>query len=450
MFRHWVLRLSTRLWVTNVAAFAISLALLSALSVYFLDRYPEFLGRRQQMESIRHIVAGMRFDATGRPASVRLGEHPAVMFRLLPADVKYRVLDATGKVLLASVPSSDDRPWLTEDLATAAGKVLPTTIDGKAYAVATQRALNGSVVYYVQVAHSDQLVDALVRTRIDPIPKTVVYVLVIATVIFGLTLPLTIGHVLKPLREVSRAAREIEPRNLKTRLSSAGIPSEIKPLIDAFNDALTRLENGFAVQQQFLADAAHELQTPLTLVRGQIELQPDISQKALLLREIDLMARQLKQLLHLAEVSEAQNFSFGDVNGADVARDVVSLLAGKADAKQVTLHIEARDSASPIRADGGALFILLKNLLENAINASPSGSVVVLTVLDTAIHVEDEGPGIRREHLPRLFDRYWRAPDSRYDGAGLGLAICREIAEAHQWKLTVDVLMTGTRFSVWF
>jgi len=310
--------------------------------------------------------------------------------------------------------------------------------------------LNGSVVYYVQVAHSDQLVDALVRTRIDPIPKTVVYVLVIATVIFGLTLPLTISHVLKPLREVSRAAREIEPRNLTTRLSSAGIPSEIKPLIDAFNDALTRLENGFAVQQQFLADAAHELQTPLTLVRGQIELQSDISQKALLLREIDLMARQVKQLLHLAEVSEAQNFSFGDVNGADVARDVVSLLAGKADAKQVTLHIEARDSASPIRADGGALFILLKNLLENAINASPSGGVVVLTVLDTGVHVEDEGPGIRREHLPRLFDRYWRAPDSRYDGAGLGLAICREIAEAHQWKLTVDVLMTGTRFSVWF
>ncbi|WP_105133452.1 sensor histidine kinase [Burkholderia sp. BE12] len=450
MFRHWILRLSTRLWVTNVVAFAVSLALLSALSMYFLARYPELLGRRQQMESIRHIEAGMRFDATGRPVSVRLGERPAAMFRLLPTDAMYRVLDATGKVLLASAPSNGDRPWLTEDLATAAGKVLPVTIDGKAYAIATQRASNGSVVHYVQVAQSRQLVDALVMTRVDPIPKTVAYVLVIATIIFGLTLPLTIGHVLKPLREVSRAAREIEPRNLKTRLSSAGIPSEIKPLIDAFNDALSRLENGFAVQQQFLADAAHELQTPLTLVRGQIELQPDISQKALLLREIDLMARQVKQLLHLAEVSEAQNFSFGDVNGDEVARDAVSLLAGKADAKQVKLHIEARDSASPIRADGGALFILLKNFLENAINASPSGGVVVLTVLETAIHVDDEGPGIRREHLPLLFDRYWRAPDSRYDGAGLGLAICKEIADAHQWKLTVDVLATGARFSVWF
>ena len=152
--------------------------------------------------------------------------------------------------------------------------MVSATIDGKVYAVATRRMSKAGVDYYVQVAQSRQLVDALVVSKIEPIPKTVGYVLLIATIIFGLTLPLTISRVLKPLREVSRAASGIEPRNLKTRLSSDGIPSEIKPLIDAFNDALTRLENGFAVQQRFLADAAHELQTPLTLVRGQIELQP--------------------------------------------------------------------------------------------------------------------------------------------------------------------------------
>src|SRR5579863_6390830 len=135
MFHHWIRRLSTRLWVTNVVAFAISLALLSALSVYALDQYPEFFGRRQQMESIRHIEAGLRFDAAGRPVAVQLGERPALMFRLLPTEMKYRVLDATGKLLLASAPSSGDRPWLTEDIAKAAGKVLPTTIDGNAYAV---------------------------------------------------------------------------------------------------------------------------------------------------------------------------------------------------------------------------------------------------------------------------------------------------------------------------
>ena len=71
MFHHWIRRLSTRLWMTNVVAFAISLALLSALAVYVLDRYPEFLGRRQQMEIIGHVVTGLSFDDAGRPVSVQ-------------------------------------------------------------------------------------------------------------------------------------------------------------------------------------------------------------------------------------------------------------------------------------------------------------------------------------------------------------------------------------------
>ncbi|PMS35049.1 histidine kinase/DNA gyrase B/HSP90-like ATPase [Trinickia symbiotica] len=122
---------------------------------------------------------------------------------------------------------------------------------------------------------------------------------------------------------------------------------------------------------------------------------------------------------------------------------------GKANSKQVTLHVEASDTQPHVWADRSALFVLLKNLVENAINVSPVSGVVVLTIEQASIRVEDEGPGIRLEHLPFLFDRFWRAPESQYDGAGLGLAICREIAVAHQWRLTVNVLKTGTRFSVW-
>ncbi len=449
MFSHWIRRLSTRLWVTNVVAFAVVLTLLSTLAIHLLDHYPEIIGRRQQVESIGHIVAGLKFDEAGRPVSVRLGERQALIFRLVPTEVKYRVLDATGHLLLASATVNDNAPWLREGLAQAAGKVLHATIDGKDCTVATRLVSRGQNVFYVQLATSKQFLDALVVAKLGPIPGTAGFVLLIATIIFGLTLPLTIRHVLRPLREVSAAAARIEPRNLKTRLSSRGIPSEIKPLIDAFNEALARLENGFAVQQQFLASAAHELQTPLTLVRGQIELQPEITHKDLLLREIDLMARQVRQLLHLAEVSEAQNFSFDQVSGVDVAHEVVAYLARKADTKQVKLHVEASDAQPPIWADRSALFILLKNIVENAINVSSTSSVVVLTVDQASIRVEDEGPGIPQEHLPFLFDRFWRAPGSQYDGAGLGLAICREIAVAHKWRLTVNVLKTGTRFSVW-
>ncbi|RDV00937.1 sensor histidine kinase [Trinickia dinghuensis] len=453
MFSHWIRRLSTRLWAINVAAYAVSLILLSSAAIYLIDHFPDALGRRQQMESVRHIVDGLRFDGTGQLLSVQLRERQALIFRLAPNDVKYRVLDATGRELLASTSADPkgkgDWPWLTQDLAEAAGTIAPATIGGKVFTVATQRVSSGTRIAYVQVAESKQFVEALVTAKIEPIPATAGWALLIATIIFGLTLPLTIRHVLRPLKEASDAAAKIDPYNLKTRLSSKGIPSEIKPLIDAFNGALTRLEKGFAVQQQFLAAAAHELQTPLTLLRGQIELQPEIKQRAHLLRDIDLMARQVRQLLHLAEVSEAQNFSFDDVNSLDVAQEVVAFLDGKADAKQVKLHIEAGETQPRIRADKSALFILLKNFVENAINVSPESGVVLLTIDEASIRIEDEGPGIRQDHLPFLFDRFWRAPDSKYDGAGLGLSICREIASAHQWRLAVDVLPTGTRFSVW-
>ncbi|PTB22872.1 two-component sensor histidine kinase [Trinickia symbiotica] len=449
MLSQWVRSLSTRLWVTNVAAFAISLALLSALAIYVLDHYPEVFGRRMQTEITRHIAAGLKFDNAGRPVSVQLNDRIALVLRLLPNEVKYRVLDASGHPLLSSAAVRDDGPWLKEGPARAAGTIVHATIEGKEYAVATQLVSRGEAHFYVQLATSKQFVDVLVISKLEPIPGTARSVLLIATIIFGLTLPLTIRHVLRPLREASSAATQIEPRNLKTRLSTRGIPSEIKPLIDAFNEALTRLENGFIVQQQFLAAAAHELQTPLTLVRGQIELQPEIRQKELLLREIDLMARHVRQLLHLAEVSEAQNYSFDQVSSVEVAREVVDYLDGKANSKQVTLHVEASDAQPNVWADRSALFVLLKNLVENAINVSPVSGVVVLTIEEASIRVEDEGPGIRLEHLPFLFDRFWRAPDSQYDGAGLGLAICREIAVAHQWRLTVNVLRTGTRFSVW-
>jgi signal transduction histidine kinase len=101
-------------------------------------------------------------------------------------------------------------------------------------------------------------------------------------------------------------------------------------------------------------------------------------------------------------------------------------------------------------ADRSALFILLKNIVENAINVSPPNSVVWLVIGAASIEVSDAGPGIREEHLPFLFKRFWRAPGVRHDGAGLGLAICKEIAVAHEWRLTVSRLAAGTRFIVGF
>jgi signal transduction histidine kinase len=451
MFHYWVRSLSARLWITSVAALAASLTVIAAIVLYGFNHLPpERLRSGESLRMAQRIAAGLNFDESGRPVSIKVNEQTTWLFDAAPTELLYRVLDESGQVVLASRGARNGDPWDVGDLASAVGTMRHTTIAGRKFDVVTLEIRHGQAWFFVQSAASEAFNRAALGEKIEPIPEIVGYTLLIATIIFGLTLTFTVRRVLRPLREASSAAASITPQNLQTRLSVVGLPSEIKPLLTAFNEALARLENGFAVQQQFLASAAHELQTPLTLIRGQIELQPEIENKDLLFREIDLMARQVRQLLHLAEVSESQNFNFSDVDRVAVAQDVVGYLARKADRKQVKLHVDAPIVPETIRADRSALFILLKNIIENAINATPSFGSVMVLVDDRTILIQDEGPGVNPEYLPFLFERFWRAPDARHDGAGLGLAICREIALAHEWRLTVRRLTSGTQFIVWF
>jgi signal transduction histidine kinase len=132
--------------------------------------------------------------------------------------------------------------------------------------------------------------------------------------------------VLKPLREASEAAARIEPRNLSARIVIRHVPVEFSPVIDAFNQALDRLATGYRVQQAFLEATAHELKTPLALLRAQIEME-GCDDRGALLRDIDQIARQVHQLLHLAEVSEDRNYRFESTDVAAVAENVVEYLS---------------------------------------------------------------------------------------------------------------------------
>ncbi|GLU35684.1 HAMP domain-containing sensor histidine kinase [Trinickia caryophylli] len=446
----WVRRLSVRLWLTSVAAFSVTLCLLAAGSIYVLDQYPEqTLGRKEQSKKIRQIEEAMALDSNGCIVSLA-AEQFKWFYDVLRTEAMYRVLDESGEVIHASDNALGGGAWLTGAPSAVAGTQQAATLDGRPFEVVTHRLAPGACQYYVQVAFSRLIVRATVRSKISQIPVTVGAAVFTAIVVFGLTLTVTLKRQLRPLRQASAEASNLTTRNLSARISMRDVPTELEPLIQSFNEALGRLEHGFVVQQQFLASAAHELQTPLTLLRGQLELHPRLADNEQVFRDIDLMARQVRQLLHLAEVSEAQNFAYAEIDPADSAREVVRYMASKANEKRVTLDIDVRARASTVEADASALFILLKNLVENAIHASPSHGIVLLAVSASSIHVIDEGPGIPDEHLPLLFARFWRAPGTEYDGAGLGLAICKEIATAHGWHLSVSRLKPGTDFAVHF
>ncbi|WP_413731918.1 sensor histidine kinase [Sodalis sp. RH20] len=449
--RYWTYSLSARLWLTSIAVLAVSLSFIAALYLYALNQFPrEMWQKDNNQKNALRVSAGLQYNELGMPVSARLDEQTAWLFAIAPTEVMYRVFDNHGTMMLSSGKDNSGLAWGKGRLADLADSHQRVTINGRPFDVITLATDHGGRRFYVQTATSDVFGENVANMKFAPLPEIIAWSILIATIAFGLAFPFTIRRVLYPLKVASEAAMSITPANLQTRLNDRDIPSEIKPLIVAFNAALARLETGFIAQQDFLGAAAHELQTPLTLLRGQIELQPEIENKNLLYREIDLMARQVRQLLHLAEVSESQNYSFGEVDRLAVMRDVASYLDRKAAGNRITLRLWLPDTLPPIHADKSALFILLKNIVENAIHYSPPGGTVDILADAASIQVSDNGPGLKADEAPRVFDRFWRAPGAVHGGTGLGLAICKEIAVAHHWQLDVKALQQGSRFILRF
>jgi signal transduction histidine kinase len=390
------------------------------------------------------VQAALRLPVDGQPLRMELLPKKQMMYDALTNDFIYRVLDARGRVLLASDGAS--APLAPEGLdfdpALAEFRTAPA---GVALRVLTRTVPTPQGPLYLQVARSDRLQRVLQLDDERNSRAIAAGSATIALLAFPLAVWLTFRRALRPLREASAAAARIAPNNLSARLDLQHMPAEIAPLITAFNAALERIERGYQVQQQFLATAAHELKTPLTLMRGQLELD-GVADAALLLKDVDAMSRQVQQLLNLAECSEPNNYVFEQLDAHQEVADAAAHLRRLATQRGVTIAVLG--APVPLRADRSALFVLLKNLLENAIQHCGPATQVRVIVGAGRIAVQDQGGGIAPADLPMLFQRFWRGAHRRDDGAGLGLAICHEIAEAHGWRLRAYNTRDGAQFTI--
>jgi two-component system, OmpR family, sensor histidine kinase QseC len=394
----------------------------------------------------RWIAEDLQFGAHGFP--VVLAGDRSWFYRSAPGEFKYRVLDSTGHVLLASDPDAihlgtDERSVIAER------SLSKTQIGGISFYTLTVLEPRSGGALYIQTARSERIDSLIRRTLVMPVLEVALWVELGSLALFTFAVYYTLSRMLIPVRAVAQAALRIEPENLSARLESRDLPSEMVPLIHAFNLALGRLERGYQVQSTFLAGAAHELKTPLALIRAQIELIPGLD-SAVLLRDVDLMARQVHQLLHLAEASEAHNYSYGSLDVNSAVAEAVDHLRPLAEGRDVSIHVARPEQAIHCCADRSALFVLLKNLIENAIRHSPAGGVVNLSIRADGIDVRDHGGGIHDADFPYLFERFWRHKDQPEGGAGLGLAICLEIASVHGWRIEAHNATPGALFQLRF
>ncbi|MCC8400589.1 sensor histidine kinase N-terminal domain-containing protein [Paraburkholderia sp. MMS20-SJTN17] len=251
-----------------------------------------------------------------------------------------------------------------------------------------------------------------------------------------------VGYGLRPLTDIAANLKQRDANNMQT-IDTTAMPGEVKPLVDALNDLLLRLDEAFKAQRDFIADAAHELRTPIMGLGLQAELLP----KALDAAERDLVTAQIctgtarlahlaEQLLTLARLGpDSMPPAMSDLDLTSLARSVVGERARLAQANAIDLGLVAT-AAVKIRGNEDSLRILLNNLIDNAIRyAGPHSRVDVVAKVEDGsptLMVRDTGPGIAEEERERVWERFYRGSGHAASGSGLGLSIVKRIAEQHQ------------------
>ncbi len=242
---------------------------------------------------------------------------------------------------------------------------------------------------------------------------------------------LVVRRSMRPLRQATAGIAALGFDNPGTRLPDDDrIPSELLPLIQGINRALDRLQDGFRRQQRFTANAAHEMRTPLAVLRARIDSLEPIPAQEELRRDAQRITALVDQMLAIVRLQRNDD-PFEDFNLGELVAALTIELAPLAIG--VDLQITYVPPARPVRVRGNrrAIETAVTNLIDNALHAEPAGgSIAVAVTEDGAVLIIDHGPGIAPEHRDLVFEPFWRQDESRA-GSGLGLAIVREIAELH-------------------
>jgi len=274
---------------------------------------------------------------------------------------------------------------------------------------------------------------------------------------------LMLRHGLRPLRAVAEHAALIKPGTLAQRLDIVGAPSELRPLIDAFNAMLQRLQDGYARLSGFSADLAHEFRTPITNMIGQSQValgqgRSREEYEALLasnIEELERLARMIESMLFLARAGQDEVvLARQPLVALDELERVADFYEGMAEERGLRLRCSG---AGSFAADPALVRRALANLVSNAVRHADAGSTIVLHAEPRAgmleLSVANVGAAIPQEHLDHLFDRFYRVDSARSDAegsTGLGLSIVSAIMNLHGGKATLQSNGPATRFVLAF
>lgn len=416
---HVMRSLRTRLLVSTWIAVAAA-GLLSAVVTFFVARHESEVLLDGQMRRVALVAA------TGQIGSVptKLQAAPPPRGYELEDDLIVEVRDLQGRLLYCSHPD------LSLPLTWSSGyaSLGPGSSGWRSYGLQTSDR-RVRVLQPLEVRRESAAGAALAA------------LLPVALIIPALGLIISL-QVRRQTGQVARAAEQIAtrpPLSLEA-LPVDSLPTEVQPLISELNRLLDRIREASAREQRFVADSAHALRTPLTALRLQADvldgsIDPGERQRRVqeLRAGIGRVVRLSTQLLDLARHEREPGPGTESDDLAEVLQDVVALYAPVASRQHVSVQVRYAESAFAVRADGSTLQLILGNLLDNAIRYSPLGGEVNIQLQPRAnvveVRIVDAGPGIPEEHLPHVFERFFRVPGDGTSGNGLGLATVAAAAQ---------------------
>jgi len=451
----WWLRRSLRARLTVAATVVIAVALCAAAAALTarLHSVLQATADANARQRLEQVVGTLRAaDATGPLPPIA---DPGVVVQ---------IIGQRGTVVAAS-PNVDGRPRLFPSdpppgrVAIQTSSRLPVPDSADSYRVAAQMVSLGGARFLVYAAvPADGAGDSVATLLAAFAVGLPMVVLVLATVTW-----LLVGRALRPVERLRRQAADITATDLHSRLDVPASDDELSRLAATLNDLLSRIEESTRRQREFVADAAHELRSPLTSLRTQLEVaagepEPHLSREDLsgLLADASRLSRLVDDLLHLARLDARPQLRLRPVDLDDIV--LSEARRARARAAPAVAVDTAAVSAGQVLGDADALTRMVRNLLDNATRYARSQVTLTLQTggTDVVLAIWDDGAGIPRTARERIFSRFTRLDDSRTHrddqaGVGLGLAIVRGVVTAHGG--TVDVTdradaLPGAHFQV--
>lgn len=432
--------------VLNIIA-ALSLCILLAGAVMIHEFYEHLEENLEEMlfEEAKEIIGQVDPNAPAFGLNVK-----ALRYRGIEGMYRYTVFDGTGSVVAGG--ESSDAIW-AQLKKTELGHPKIIKLPGDRIGLGLRaRSSEKDIIVLVSTyptGNENTQFEKLTHEIEEQIVWVILGVLIVLTSAIYAT-----RRGLAPLDPLSDQAAQIGPKDSHQRLATKQVPAEITPLIDAVNGAFDRMEAGYQAQRDFSSNVAHEIRTPIAVLRSSVERISDPELRESLIQDVTQLDQIFQQLIDLARADAASKSSLVPVDLHDLAVGIASEMAQTALQGGQTLSVIGPKTVI-VQGNAGLLGIALRNVIQNALQHALEGTDVEIQLMNAppGWQVTDSGPGVPDERKSALFERFNRGQHTNTGskGSGIGLAIVKSVADLHDAKVSIrDADQNGSIFSFQF